>query len=625
MDPDAIYRVLLAHATSSASLFAPTPTPIGTPDSERIYAALLANAASLSSSAAAVASAPTTEHVLLATTSTTPPLTPTGFLSSRLSNFSSPIPILLGVLVLLLGVFVATAGSRSFSWAKDWGKIRGTTDGKAHIPGGIGGGVIGAIFSSTFAALATLLVLSRESTPALGSWGTLAILVTTAIPGAFLGARLSLTLLLTATFKLQTSFPRQIILAITVPLSLILALLPQTRRSLSIFSGLTGAFLIVLGIDLLVHKDAFVDLLGLLVSSHGVAVGGTSEIVVVKWGEGSAKGLVAAWWIVGVVSSAWQWWWYEGAVVESWNAYLSSFVSSRPSALGSFTPEPSLLSRLLSPFTRRSSSSPLTSLPKTRRRSPWDEDDLDSSEKGGDWDDDADTLAGASSSSSSKPAKYGAANLDDDEEQEKGFRPLEYKNRMERVESRMSGSTLWGDGGGAAAEKKAMMSDDEDEEDEDANLPSLPFSSSTPASPHNNNHSNPSKKIAGSIKGFFSGSSTTSTPARYPTTTTQSFPPPPPSPSERPLCRPSQHHPTTNTPPPPNAVPATQSLIHALHRVNAAQKQARGELPLSTPTTTATIQEGEEGRRERLAEEPRQRHPSWDDWWKEVVDKSEKK
>lgn len=42
---------------------------------------------------------------------------------------------------------------------------------------------------ATIAILFTLLIVSRETAPALGSWGTLAVLVTTALPGAFVGSR----------------------------------------------------------------------------------------------------------------------------------------------------------------------------------------------------------------------------------------------------------------------------------------------------------------------------------------------------------------------------------------------------------------------------------------------------
>lgn len=168
--------------------------------------------------------------------------------------------------------------------------------------------------------------------------------------------------------------------------------------------------------------------------------------------------------------------------------------------------------------------------------------------------------------------------------------------------SRLSGSTVWGDG----PEKKAMLGEDEDED--------LPTSAATASAEQ------PKVKQLLSIFGR------SKSPARYSgritPTTTLSFPPAARSASptsNRPLSplspaatRPMSPLSNPSLSPrsvPANAVPATPSLINALQRVNAAQKQARGEV----------IPE------EREVDEPRQRQPSWDDWWKEVVDKADKK
>ena len=181
--------------------------------------------------------------------------------------------------------------------------------------------------------------------------------------------------------------------------------------------------------------------------------------------------------------------------------------------------------------------------------------------------------------------------------------PHEYEKR---VESRMSDSTLWGDGG--ASEKKAMMSDEDDDEDED--LPDLP------SSPRTKDTTTTSPRFAG-LFGTRSRS-----PARYPTSTTQAFPPLSPPSLSRPLSPLSQASSYNSTPiPPPGAVPATPSLINALHRVNAAQRQARGDLPLSNVKEGSGEGEG----RKKPEELARQRQPSWDEWWKDVVEKAEKK
>lgn len=118
----------------------------------------------------------------------------------------------------------------------------------------------------------------------------------------------SLVLLFSLSFRLSTILPRLTLLAIFLPICLLLAFLPRTTHSLSVFSGLTGAFLLVLGVDLFVHLG-FVDALGLLVAPSGVSVKGKATEMVVQWGTGGGKGLIAGWWLLAIISSAWQWWW----------------------------------------------------------------------------------------------------------------------------------------------------------------------------------------------------------------------------------------------------------------------------------------------------------------------------
>lgn len=74
---------------------------------------------------------------------------------------------------------------------------------------------------------------------------------------------------------------------------------------------------------------------------------------------------------------------------------------------------------------------------------------------------------------------------------------------------------------------------------------------------------------------------------------------------------------------PPTAVPvaATPSLLNALKRINVAQRQARGEE--SVPDVPAPV----EPRTELIPvrQTTRRRGQSWDEFWGEVVDKTEKK
>lgn len=69
-------------------------------------------------------------------------------------------------------------------------------------------------------------------------------------------------------------------------------------------------------------------------------------------------------------------------------------------------------------------------------------------------------------------------------------------------------------------------------------------------------------------------------------------------------------------PSPKHAVPATPSLINALHRVQEAQRQARAAAPPPSPSSPRA--------RVRVASGGSARKASYDEWWKEVVEKSGK-
>ncbi|KAK4705195.1 hypothetical protein P7C70_g1003, partial [Phenoliferia sp. Uapishka_3] len=505
MDGNAIFSALVAHAATanSATLATPTSAPFGDSSSNKIYAALLANA--LSSSTSALSASPTLlaeNHTLLVSTTSKTTTLVTGFLSFKLESLTTPLPILLSVFTLLLGLFLAVAGSRSTLWASHWGKPRGTFEGRAHIPGGIGGIVFGGVASAIISIFFTLLFISREEDPTLGGWGILAIIFSTALPGAFVAARwriasrisvgllgaLSLTLLLVTTGQVSSIVARLIVLAIFSVLAILLVLIPQTQKSISIFSGLAASFLIIIGIDLLVHTSHFVDLLGLLVASNGVATDGKAMEMVVKWDTATGKGLVAAWWIVAAASAVWQWYWGAGDVDESWNSYLSTFISSTPSPRGSFTPEGSFLGRL---FSRSPHHSSLTALP-TRRRSPWD-DEADPAGEKDEWDSDIETLAGTTRGAPlKKPAKYGVGDDDEDEGGAMSFLPYKGGERLRDVESRMSGSTVFGE-----SSKKSVTNESDEEEDDDT---------------YGDITASRRKNVGGTIKGFFNRPTS---PARY--------------------------------------------------------------------------------------------------------------
>ncbi|GAA5860346.1 hypothetical protein JCM1840_002869 [Sporobolomyces johnsonii] len=87
--------------------------------------------------------------------------------------------------------------------------------------------------------------------------------------------------------------------------------------------------------------------------------------------------------------------------------------------------------------------------------------------------------------------------------------------------------------------------------------------------------------------------------------------------------------------PPPNAVPATPSLIKAIKRVGAAQRQARHSSPLAKEESkdgdarvgkvTQVDEPSMSLKHESSVGSTRGRRSSMDEWWKEVVKKSEGK
>lgn len=210
-----LHPVLLASPNPTA---APAlPTDLGSDEhSKQIYAALakaaeegaaLPAASSTTSPPLAALALDDSFSVDFATLATTDTLANSGFLSNRLGNLVSPVPILVGVVLLLLGLFFAAVGARSMIWGNHWGKKRGYLEGRAHVPGGLGGVIAGAVGvgassvvyllnwplipfeTGTVSAILTLVVVSHQSTPSLGSWGTLAILFCTSLLGAALGGR----------------------------------------------------------------------------------------------------------------------------------------------------------------------------------------------------------------------------------------------------------------------------------------------------------------------------------------------------------------------------------------------------------------------------------------------------
>ncbi|ORY76923.1 hypothetical protein BCR35DRAFT_305683 [Leucosporidium creatinivorum] len=682
MSGEAIYAALLsARGSSASSTNNPLPTATAAPidyggDDQglNIYNALLAAAAargeatSLSNTPSVSSSPPSSSTLLeahsnvvqLATTSSNNTLITTGFFTDRLESLPSALTAVLGVIALLLALGTLGGGARSMLIGSQWGRERGTIQGKAYLGGGVGGIVFGGTAVGALAAVLILVIVGRQDDPTLGTYGTLAIVLCSSILGAGLGGRFrwaargacallgstSLTLLLTVSFHLSTLLPRLILLAILTPLSLLLAFLPRTVHSLSIFSALTGAYLLVIAIDLFVHLG-FVDALGLLVARNGVCSEGAAEIVVVEWGTGGAKGLVAGWWLCAIIGGAWQCWLggENGEVDETWNSYLSSFI-------------------------------PFTDLPSKRRRSPWDEDEEEKQhgrETSDVWDSDLEGVGMRESRTA--PARYRAKgesdSEDEDDDGEEEMRDVkrglwspslredeEMRMGLKKVggagmrpESALSGSTMVGGSGSVGrslmAEKERMgleESDSDDSDDDEEGAKSL-----APHSPHRPHRTADDDEEASHLvsslptltttprrtdkkstfRSLFSRSS--AKPASYRGT------PPPSSPLQShshshhaPLASPSSSSsspaelaPAPN-PKPQHAVPATPSLIHALQRVQEAQRRARGAIAAPQPSPASPRPRVSSGGSDASGAGGRVRKASYDEWWKEVVEKSGK-
>ncbi|KAI5479376.1 hypothetical protein MNV49_003710 [Pseudohyphozyma bogoriensis] len=686
-EEEAIYSALLSHAQqqqqASSTVAAPalvklaaaaTPTAASTTaslgsdaNSEAIYSALLANAASSSSPTTSSSSdaRPNLANLAVASSNSTGS-SEVGFLSSSIEGLATPVPSLVGAVLILLSLFILVAGSRSLNWLNRWGKPKVTLEeGKAYIAGGVAGLVFGGVFTGILGALLTVIVIGDQTSPSLSGWGVLAILVCATPFGAVLGGRyrwaaralmgvlggLSLTLMLCTTFKLLAILPRLVILAIFVSLSILVALLPATIRSLSILAASTGAYLFILGIDTFTSLG-LLDAISLLVADNGVGTKGKATSVVV---DCTANGLIAAWWIVFAIAAAWQWWWWGREHTEdpdeAWKSYLGSFVLPKPESNRSF------FSRIFSRSPR--SSSALTDMPggfSRRRKHPWD--DEEKAQGSSDWDSDADTLGGRSVA----PAKYGKAWKDawkEKEEEEEGMMEEETRERM----------TIWRPDGAIERREEDVVVRFRKEESEKPDLRRLEtkdsfggfsgFSGDTlvrTASAESDDEDDgdlgkgrdEKKTLGGTMRGMFS---TASKPARYvgvgrtrsqesegndmhsrpraldsdlvaasrptmsPTPTTQA-PISHPSSQSRSDDVPAVSFVPASLPLPEHAVPVTPSLIHALERINAAQRRARGE--------NSEEVEGPPAPRKELIPVrgvERKRGYSWDQWWGEVLDK----
>ncbi|BGP50023.1 hypothetical protein JCM10450v2_005931 [Rhodotorula kratochvilovae] len=616
----------------------------------------------------------------------------TGFLTSRLSALPKALSAVLGVWLILVSLALLAGGARLLFIGRDLGKTRGMDQRKGWLRGGLGGVLFGSTLLGAISTLATLLVVSRVSSTPLERWGTLAVILCPALAGAVVGGRwswagqvacgllggLSLSLLLITSLHLSSLTPRLALLFVSLALCAPLSLLRLTQRyALPPFAALTGAYLLVLGMDLFLHLG-FVDALGLVVASHGVSSSaGDAAETVVRWSTTGGKGLLAAWWICALVGGAWQTWWGLGTEGDdTWNAYLAQFTSAHPSARGTHLPPSSFLARLRARLSGGPAGRGAFSDLPARRVAPWEDAPSEAEDEDEEktlaaprpktrasarsqrkqaresdaWDSDADTLAGlglgmgslrsgkSGGGKSAKPARYGAlsdASSDgEDALADEGKRaglwsaasasmdayvppyspalssPRSLDGKRPEMLARASSGALSGttavssvrtarsarekDGARVAVVPVDERDEDADEErDEDADEERdavLPL-----ARPSSRTIMTDAKKgtVASRVSALLGGGGRKKNPASYPGLGVELDPPTP-----------------------RNAVPATPSLLRALDRVRTAQREARGS-PLS-PTSA-----NEERGPAPSAEGDRSRRPSMDEWWAEVVRKSE--
>ncbi|SCV73886.1 BQ2448_6316 [Microbotryum intermedium] len=586
-----------------------------------------------------------------------------GFIQDRLHRLPSALIIFLAVLLILLGLGINNAGARSMLVGSQWGKERGTNTSKPYIGGGVGGIFFGFVAFATLATLPMLAGISKmKKDLSIGSGALLALWICTGLVGGAIGARwrsaarsccgviggLSISFLIIASLQLSSLLARSIITLILITSSVVLCLLPQTVKFLSVISAFCGAWIHFLGIDLSI-KVGFADLPGLLVSNYGVSQHGRVEdaMMIVAWEKGRWKACVAGWWLMGSSGAAWQWYWGgEAGGAEK---------ATPKTLLGTYTPPESFLARISHFFafwrTPETQSARFTDLPNStdngrRRRSPWNEE--------GDLDEDGDTLS----------SRIWADDEEDELELEQGLggegasKKLVFggrgggRQRGEEVEEHElhfvkaghRGRKDLGLKGGSRPARYDLLWDEEgdyelDEEDlglkgrKNQDRPRLGYPTSPTRYSLHSGLSGTTLATAGEAKhlvhhgndSIASGSSrhspTTSSAERsrsehpsYVGQSRQEF-----SPSDKNKI-------STRVP-----IPATPSLIKAIDRINVAQRQAREET-LNNPFHETAGEETEyemdlgSGKSSRpVSIKSTSSQASYDAWWAQVIEKSKGK
>ncbi|KAF8073781.1 hypothetical protein FPV67DRAFT_1479250 [Lyophyllum atratum] len=292
--------------------------------------------------------------------------------NSTLSALVSTTPHLLAYSVPLLlfsvpltfaGTFLTLDRSRSFPSSYAPVPLPGAFDGPKKkskiafsLQGGMGGLAIGYVFGVHVSTFLSLLVPAISSSAALSSNSFLAVWILSCISTTVLGGRyrycarlfgaicggslLALTICLIIHPPL---LPRQVLTALFPALSLLLILLfslPRLfhllRPTLRVLTASSGAFSLVLSIALLAHIPAWADIWERLWLHDGAT-----------WGSSKEKGLSAAYCILLCAGIATDWAlnrWFGECPDEKWDSYLANYSANLPndsSRAGSFEPLPS--------------------------------------------------------------------------------------------------------------------------------------------------------------------------------------------------------------------------------------------------------------------------------------------
>ncbi|KAL0960840.1 hypothetical protein HGRIS_005856 [Hohenbuehelia grisea] len=289
--------------------------------------------------------------------------------TSFLLAYSLPLLLISSVLTFA-GCFLTLDRSRSF--APRYEAIPGAFEQRPKktkftwmLEGGIGGLASGYVFGVHLSTCLALLIPSVTSSARLSRSSFLAIWILSCIPTTALAGRWKYCALVFSGISGGTLFSlglsviihpalltRSILLAILLPITLILVLLPleKTRRhALRFATASTGAFGLTISTALLAHVPAWANVWERLWLKESI-----------EWGTRSEKGLTAMFSLLLFIGVGVNWFLrrrFGECPDEKWDAYLANYSANYPSEAGragSFRPLTSFWDRLFHPSRQNS-------------------------------------------------------------------------------------------------------------------------------------------------------------------------------------------------------------------------------------------------------------------------------